>query len=481
LDSALEHTPPEPLRAEILLLAGTVAHQSDDARTAVASYEQALEAAGGDARLRSRILTYRAGVLGRGQAAAMERFAEEAVHWAERSGDARAMAGALSTLGHVRYVQSGQIDRELMERAIALEEGLGVVSYESGPTEEYGQQLLDAWELDPAREIFERLATAAGAREDVALTYSLERLAHVEQLAGNWDKAAALAREAADLAAQGGRTTAEIWALFRLGEIEGRRGNVEEAREACNRSLRLAERTGGWTRGARLALGLLESSLEDFPAAWSYLDPSDPRTGSLNPDRPIVHVPEAVEVLAALGRTDEARAMLRPFSERAAALDRGWALIAAAHCRGLILTAEGELDSAEAAATEAVTLARAKSFPLVLGRALLALGTVQRRLRKKQAARATLREAHATFERIGARIWAGRAETELGRIGGRSSPAGQELSATEERIVELAQSGHTNREIAERLSLSPKTVEWNLSKIYRKLGIRSRTELAGTR
>jgi DNA-binding CsgD family transcriptional regulator len=303
----------------------------------------------------------------------------------------------------------------------------------------------------------------------------------VEQLAGNWDRGAALAREAADLAAQGGRTLAEIWALFRLGEIEGRRGNVEEARAACEQSLRLAERTGGWTRGARLALGVLESSLEDYRAAWSYLDPADPRTGSLTPNRPLVHVPEAVEVLAALGRTEDARALLEPFAERAAALDRTWALIAAAHCRGLILAGEGDLARAEAAATDAVTLAQANPFPLALGRALLALGTVQRRRRKKQAARATLREAHAVFECLGAPIWARRAQAELKRIGGRSSPAGQGLSATEERIVELARAGRTNREIAELMSLSPKTVEWNLSKIYRKLGVRSRTELAASR
>jgi len=173
--------------------------------------------------------------------------------------------------------------------------------------------------------------------------------------------------------------------------------------------------------------------------------------------------------------------MLEPFARRATKLDRTWALIAAAHCRGLILAAEGELAGAETAATEAVALAREQPFPLVLGRALLALGTAQRRLRKKQTARATLREAQDVFERLGAPIWARRAEAELRRIGGRSAPAGDALSATEERIVELARSGRTNREIAEALSLSPKTVEWNLSKIYRKLGVRSRTELAASR
>jgi DNA-binding CsgD family transcriptional regulator len=481
LDNALAHASTEATRAEVLIRAGVVADQMQDSRGAVALYDAALDAAGDNAALRSRVLAYRAGVLGVDSAEANERFADEAVMWAERSGDRRALMESRSILGHMRYVRSGDVDHELMERAISLEESLGPVSYESGPTEEYAQQLLDIWEIGPAREILERLAATARARDDVALTYPLEHLALVEQLAGNWDEGAALAAEAAELAAQSGRTRAEIWALFRLGEIEGRRGNVDEARAACERSLRLAERTGGWTRGARLALGVLESSLENYPAAWSYLDPSDPRTGSLGPDRPIVHVPEAVEVLAALGRTDEARAMLEPFSHRAAELDRAWALIAAAHCRGLILVADGDVAGAEAPATEAVTLAREQPFPLVLGRALLALGAARRRLRKKQAARTTLREAFDVFTQPGAPIWARRAEGELRRIGGRSSPAGEALSATEERIVELARSGRTNREIAEAMSLSPKTVEWNLSKIYRKLGVRSRTELAASR
>jgi DNA-binding CsgD family transcriptional regulator len=481
LDEALDHASGESIRAEILLRAGIVAIQMQDLRSVVALYEAALDAAGDNAQLRSRVLAYRAGVLGVDSGEARERFAEEAVAWAERSGDRRALVESLSALGHLGYVRSGHVDHELMERAIALEESLGPASYESGPTEEYAQQLLDIWELGPARELLERLAAAARARDDVGLTYPLEHLAHVEQLAGNWDQGAALAAEAAELAAQSGRTMAEIWALFRLGEIEGRRGNVAEARAACERSLRLAEQTGGWTRGARLALGVLESSLENYAAAWSYLDPSDPRTGSLGPDRPIVHVPEAVEVLAALGRTDEARAMLDPFSRRTAELDRAWALIAAAHCRGLILAAEGDLAGAEAASTEAVARAREQPFPLVLGRSLLALGTARRRLRKKRAARTTLREALDVFTQLGAPIWARRAEGELRRIGGRSSPAGEALSATEERIVELARSGRTNREIAEAMSLSPKTVEWNLSKIYRKLGVRSRTELAASR
>ncbi|HJS95008.1 MAG TPA: LuxR C-terminal-related transcriptional regulator, partial [Solirubrobacteraceae bacterium] len=110
----------------------------------------------------------------------------------------------------------------------------------------------------------------------------------------------------------------------------------------------------------------------------------------------------------------------------------------------------------------------------------LALGGALRRAGRKRAARETLERSAQTFEAIGARVWAERARRELARIGGRPAPAGDSLSATEASITELVRLGRTNREIAAELHLSPKTVEWNLSKIYRKLGVRSRTELAAT-
>jgi DNA-binding CsgD family transcriptional regulator len=115
--------------------------------------------------------------------------------------------------------------------------------------------------------------------------------------------------------------------------------------------------------------------------------------------------------------------------------------------------------------------------PFELARTLLALGTVQRRAQHKRDARDTLELAADRFERLGSRLWAARARAELRRIGGRTS-SDSELSETERQIVELVVAGHRNREVAAELSLSPNTVAWNLSKVYRKLGVSSRTELA---
>ena len=116
-------------------------------------------------------------------------------------------------------------------------------------------------------------------------------------------------------------------------------------------------------------------------------------------------------------------------------------------------------------------------MPLERGRALLLLGSVRRRLRQRKAARETLQEALAIFESIGAEPWAAQASAEIGRIGGRApSPGG--LTPTEQRVADLVVEGKSNKEVAAELVVSVHTVEAALTSIYRKLEVRSRTELA---
>jgi DNA-binding CsgD family transcriptional regulator len=117
--------------------------------------------------------------------------------------------------------------------------------------------------------------------------------------------------------------------------------------------------------------------------------------------------------------------------------------------------------------------------PFELGRTYLVLGTVQRRSRKKRPARESLQRALEIFDELGTRLWSDRARAELARIGGRA-PSEIDLTPTERRVAELIAAGGTYREVADALFISPKTVQWNLSKIYRKLGIRSRAQLAAS-
>jgi DNA-binding CsgD family transcriptional regulator len=101
---------------------------------------------------------------------------------------------------------------------------------------------------------------------------------------------------------------------------------------------------------------------------------------------------------------------------------------------------------------------------------------VNRRAKRKHAARLAFHRALELFEQVGAPLWTERAEVELSRTGVRAAgPAG--LSPTERRIADLVAEGRTNREVADGLFVSVKTVEANLSRVYHKLGVRSRTEL----
>jgi DNA-binding NarL/FixJ family response regulator len=123
------------------------------------------------------------------------------------------------------------------------------------------------------------------------------------------------------------------------------------------------------------------------------------------------------------------------------------------------------------------SLADAAPFPLERGRTLLCLGTVRRQAQRKRSAGEALEQALAIFEALGARLWAEKARAELKRIGGRPRPS-NELTATERRVAELAARDRSNKEIAAELFMGVSTVEAHLSRVYRKLGIRSRTGLA---
>ena len=95
----------------------------------------------------------------------------------------------------------------------------------------------------------------------------------------------------------------------------------------------------------------------------------------------------------------------------------------------------------------------------------------------KRRARESLEQALAMFDRLGARLWAERTRSELARIGGRPAASG-DLTPTERRIATLVLEGRSNKEIAAAMFITPKTVGTQLSRIYRKVGVHSRTELA---
>ncbi|MBA3365143.1 MAG: helix-turn-helix transcriptional regulator, partial [Actinobacteria bacterium] len=158
-------------------------------------------------------------------------------------------------------------------------------------------------------------------------------------------------------------------------------------------------------------------------------------------------------------------------------LDRAWALAILARCRGLLLAARGDLDGAFASFERALAEHARSVDPFHHARTLLSLGRTQRRAKRRRAARSTLDDALARFEMLGSPLWAEQARAELARISGRA-PSRGELTEAERRIAGLVAEGRTNREVAAALFLTEHSVETALTRVYRKLGVRSRGELA---
>lgn len=257
-------------------------------------------------------------------------------------------------------------------------------------------------------------------------------------------------------------------------------GREAETRTAAASAIDLAQRCGAprladW---ASISLGFLEVSLGNHAAAITALTPLIAEFDHM-PCTEIVtagYVPDAFEALVSLGRHTEAEPMINAIEVNGRWLDRPWMLAIGARCRSMWLAAQGDIAGALVMAEAALGHHDRLPMPFERARTLLLIGQLQRRQRKKEAARTALRDALATFEELGSRLWADRARAELTRSSGAPARA-LGLTASEQRVAELAATGMTTRDVAAALFISPKTVESNLARVYRKLGIKSRAEL----
>ena len=307
--------------------------------------------------------------------------------------------------------------------------------------------------------------------DESSLPNLLEHLALLEFRAGNWQRADELIDAALEIAI---RTDQEIsrlalcpWRAF----LDTHLGRADTARETASETIVTTRERGlpMYEDAAHWALMGLSLANDDPRAALAEFDQlQNPRRG-MGEHTFFRHYGDAAEALAAVGELDAAATAVRRWRACATALDRAAAGPGGDRCGGVIAVAGGDLDRGLALLDRAVARGRRLPEPFELGRSLLALGAAQRQARHKRMAAATLREALELFERLPAPLWATRARRELARIGGRPTADG-DLTETERRIVVLVAGGRSNAEVARELALSRKTVEWNLSKAYRKLG-----------
>ena len=229
-----------------------------------------------------------------------------------------------------------------------------------------------------------------------------------------------------------------------------------------------------------MTLGFLALSERDYETAAATVGPAAAMAAATAMPEPATGgwllYGDAAEALVALGRSEEAEAIVAWLEERGAALDRTWAIAVGARCRGLLLAAQGDVARAEQALERALAAHERLPMPIERARSLLVLGRIRRRRRKRLAAKAALEEALAIFEAVGSPLWADQASEEIAGLGLRPRSS-DTLTAAEERVARLAATGLTNQEVSASLLVSPKTVEAHLARAYRKLGIHSRAEL----
>ena len=419
-----------------------------------------------------------------GDVAGAEPHAREALQLAERLGDPALLAGSLADLAFFQTIRGQGIPTDLIERALKLGSGDEFRPFIGRVRPVWVQGMLLEWagELDAARATLAALRQSVLAQgDDHSLGYVAFHLARVECLAGNMEPAARYAAECLEMSAQTGQEDERPFALAVTALVDAHLGRVTEARAATDDGLPLALKVGVVpAHFEMLAIrGFLELSLGDAEEANRFLGQLPGAVAEAGFGEPALFRfhGDAIETLLALGDHEAAEQLLAELEGQGRATKRAWALTVASRCRALLNAARGDVDAALAELESTLELHDHLQEPLERGRTLLVLGTLQRRSRKKRAARESLTQAAAVFAKLGARLWSERAEAELSRIGGRA-PAPGALTPTEERIAALVASGRTYREVADTLFISPKTVQWNLSKIYRKLGVRSRAELA---
>src|SRR6202521_3991894 len=484
LETALQWVQRGPGRASVLVLLGRITMYEGDQVLAADLFREAAVMAGVDREVRARAaigiassLTFRLTDLN-GSAA----FAGEAARLFRQLGNKTAVADALATQGVAETLLGRRGARRRCESALAVSTGNDAVQAIQRPPYMMSVHFLWTDRLVEAKDLLRVEVQHAGDQgDDASLPLLLGRLSLVEFLIGDWAAASRHADEGYDVALQTGQRPQQGFVMAVSALIMACRGQLEASINTAQSALeRVGDRGGAQARVLALwALALGDLSTGNPSGAADHLLPVLRQARGAGVREPGANrfVPDLVEALIALDRVDEARESLEWFESAAVSLNRSSGKAGAARCRGLLEAASGKLEAAARALEVALTEHERALVPFERARTLLVLGAIYRRSRQLRSARRSLEDAGQVFGQLGAVLWAERAHAELARVGGRK-PSDGTLSATELRVASLVTAGHSNRESANVLFVTERTVESNLTRIYAKLGLRSRTQLA---
>jgi DNA-binding CsgD family transcriptional regulator len=463
-----------PVRAEALVLLAEFHHDN----LAVPVLEEALRHAASAPRLQALI---------RIRLAAAERFRKgfasardgtrAALVLADRIDDDVLRFKALAQLSWLGGMVGDPKTPAYRERALDLATASGDARLLREANVLVWGMLIDTSSIDAARVRLEREHRTWQERDELFDAQALWELSWLELWAGRWETAAAHAARARDIGLQYGVEKNQDF--IPSAWVAAHRGQLELARQEAERGLKLCEEQIGFYPPLLQAVpGLVALWSGDAATGTDCLEKADRRAQVLGWGSPDARpwTADYAEALLELGRVDEAVGVIERWEADATRLGRDRVLAHVTRCRGLVAAARGAVEEATSWFEQAV--ARHDEVGDIFGRAraLLALGMVLRRGRQKRAARDAIGAALAGFEDLGAATWVGRARDELGRIGGRTREEG--LTAAERRVAVLVAAGRTNGEVAAQLFLGERTVAGHLTRVYAKLGVRSRTELA---
>jgi DNA-binding CsgD family transcriptional regulator len=420
----------------------------------------------------------------RGDTIKAAKHARAAIRQAELQQDMPGLVGALAAAA-LFEARSGPTGWAHIERALSLATAVENLPIgRSHPVRIYAQLVMGKGDMQRGcallRDLHEQLLER-GSEGSLAIVTST--LCDAEVRAGRWTDAAADAQEGYLSTLGTGQLAQRIFMLKSLTLLAALHGEVAAVQARAQEARELIARTdfNPLLANIETAVGLLELSLGDPSSAHETFAPLNdcvPAAGRIRDSGWFRFLADHTEALVALGEMEAARATLAKLdARRRVLLDRAWTAQASLRCRGLIEVAADDPESGLDNLRDAVRLSERGQEPFEHARGLLALGRAQRRLKQRRAARESLVRADEIFELLGAPLWQQRAAEELSRIGGRALRSAG-LTATEQRVAGLAADGLTNREIAAALYLSANTVQAYLKRVYRELGIRSRTELA---
>ncbi|MEU0497615.1 AAA family ATPase [Mycobacterium sp. NPDC006124] len=417
--------------------------------------------------------------LGHGDVA--RRHAMQALTRAERLDDPHLLSQALTVHVALQCRRGLGVDQSTLDRAERLEDRDAFVPADFSARTVGALVLGWTGRLTEAAPALAAAMARSASRGDESDLLQLEfHAAMVDIWLGRYADATHTARDMALRAEQIGGSYVRMIAAVPGALAAAHAGREQDARKEIEEALTDSSIPDGrWTTTwPSMVLGFLEVSLGNHAEALNALQPllSRWRQGVDADIATYLFIPDAVEAMIGTNTFEAADDLVRALESCGARLDHPWMSAIGARCRSMLLAAGGDLDGAQRMALLALAAHERLAAPFERARTQLFLGQLQRRMRQRQAARATLEQALATFAGVGAPIWADRAAAELARTG---QLKGRDLGLTpgERRVAELAATGMTNKEVAAALFISPKTVECNLGRAYRKLGIRTRVEL----